>query len=290
MEAYLGFMERFRRSWELGKASWQMLRSNPQFLLFPMVSTVAAVVVAAILGIGGFLAIPDFSDRLESSGNSESWPVYALMVAIVLAGTIITIYFNTALAAAVMQEMDGQDATFKSGLAAASQRKGTILQWAVISTTVGLILSALRERGGIAGNIASAIGGIAWGLATFFVIPILAARNVGPIDAVKESASLLRRTWGEQVIGGAGVGLFGFIITLPIIIVAIAVAGVGIASGSLAVAIPTIGIGLALGLVAIAVMTSLSSIFRTVVYRWATEHEVAPGYESGMLQHAFAPK
>lgn len=285
----MGFMERFRKSWELGKASWQMLRSNPQFLLFPMVSSVAAVIVAIILGFGGFLAIPDFTDRLEAS-NEQSWPVYALLVLITLVGTIITIYFNTALSAAVMQEMDGQEATFKSGLAVASQRKGIILQWAVISTTVGLVLSALRERGGIAGSIASMIGGMAWGLATFFVIPILAARNVGPVDAIKESASLLKRTWGEQVIGGAGIGLFSFIITLPLIIVAVVLAGIGIGSGSLALAIPTIAVALALILIAVAVGTSLSSIFHTVVYRWATAHDVAPGYESGMLESAFAPK
>jgi len=285
----MGFMDRFRSSWELGKASWQMLRGNPQFLLFPMVSTVAAVIVAAILGFGGFLAIPDFTDRIEAS-NEQSWPVYVLLVIITLVGTMITIYFNTALSAALMQEMDGQEATFKSGLAVAGQRKGIILQWAVISTTVGLVLSALRERGGIAGSIASMIGGMAWGLATFFVIPILAARNVGPVDAIKESASLLKRTWGEQVIGGAGIGLFSFVITLPLIIVAVVLAAVGIGSGSLAVAIPAIAVALALGLVAIAVGTSLSSIFHTVVYRWATERDVAPGYESGMLESAFAPK
>lgn len=286
----MNFMDRFRRSWELGKASWAMLRSNPQFVLFPMVSTVAAVLVAALLGLGGFLAIPDFSDRLEAGTSSESFPLYILMVVIILVGTMITIYFNTALSAAVLQEMDGQESTFKSGLAAANQRKGTIIQWAVISTTVGLILSALRERGGIAGAIASWIGGMAWGLATFFVIPVLAARDIGPVDAIKESAGLLRRTWGEQVIGGAGVGLFGFIITLPIFIVAVVIAGVGIVSGSLIVAIPCVAIGLALGLLAIGVMTSLSAIFRTVVYRWATAHEVAPGYERGLLETAFARK
>jgi hypothetical protein len=39
--------------------------------------------------------------------------------------------------------------------------------------------------------------------------PVLAVEEIGPIEAVKRSASLLKRTWGEQIAGnlGDGVGL-----------------------------------------------------------------------------------
>ena len=37
--------------------------------------------------------------------------------------------------------------------------------------------------------------------------PVLVTRDIGPVDAVKESALLLKQTWGENLVGQGGVGL-----------------------------------------------------------------------------------
>jgi len=60
-------------------------------------------------------------------------------------------------------------------------------------------------------------------IATFLVVPVLVTRDVGPVDAVKESAVLLKETWGENIIGSVGLGFaFGLLV----------VCGVAIASRS----------------------------------------------------------
>ena len=36
---------------------------------------------------------------------------------------------------------------------------------------------------------------------------VLVVEGVGPVEAIKRSASLLRKTWGEQIVGNFSIGL-----------------------------------------------------------------------------------
>ena len=97
------------------------------------------------------------------------------------------------------------------------------------------MLQLLRERGGIAGAIVAALGGMAWNIITFLVVPVLVVEGVGPIGAIKRSAGLLKKTWGEQVIGSAGIGLVFGLLGL-----AVGVVGIGL-GGSLSAVIAALG-------------------------------------------------
>jgi hypothetical protein len=48
-----------------------------------------------------------------------------------------------------------------------------------MSATVGIILHLIERRAGILGRIATSFIGIAWSLATFFVVPVLILENKG---------------------------------------------------------------------------------------------------------------
>ena len=82
----------------------------------------------------------------------------------------------------------------------ATSKMGTIAGYALIAATVGMILRAIQERVGFIGRIIVGLLGVGWTVATYLVVPVLVTRDVGPIDAVKESAGWLKKTWGENVI------------------------------------------------------------------------------------------
>src|SRR5271170_5255266 len=51
----------------------------------------------------------------------------------------------------------------------------------------------------------TALIGAAWTLATAMTLPILIVEKVGPLEAISRSLDLLRRNWGENLIGNVGI-------------------------------------------------------------------------------------
>ena len=200
-------------TFELMKMSWRVLMLDRELILFPVMSAVGMVLLAGAVFAGGLLG---GAFGLAEEGGEGSGGDLALGLVLAFGSSAIVIFFNAALVAAAQERLRGGDPNVTSGLKAASAHVPQILAWALITTAVTLILQALRERGGIAGQVASMVGGIAWSLATFFVIPLLVAEGIGPIEAIRRSSSLLRQTWGRQISASFGFG----IVTIGAIIVA----------------------------------------------------------------------
>jgi hypothetical protein len=273
----------------LGKASWRVLRSNPALALFPVVSTAVLLLIVAVFGGFAYGIFPWLRDGVQPEGGQAVAGAVTLFVFMAVAYTIV-IYFNSALTVAVMQQLEGGAPSLKNGLRLAGQHKRAIVGYALISATVGLVLSFIREKGGALGQLGAWIGDIAWNLATFFVVPVLVTRNIGPIDAIRESGGLFKRTWGQQVASNAGVGLFSFALLLA----AVAVGGVFVALGAAVGLLPLLIFGVVVGVVLIAgaltIGATLSSIFRVVLYRFATNGQVVQPFDDSDVRNAFRPK
>jgi hypothetical protein len=281
--------ERLSRSWSLVKASASVLNQDKELLLFPLISTVAVIVVAAcfalpILGAGAL-------DGLTRDAEGHV-PVATYVVAFLFyfSQYFVIFFFNSALVGAAMMRLDGKEPTFSDGMRIATSKIGHIAGYALIAATVGMILRAIQERVGFIGRIIVGILGVGWTLATYLVVPILVTRDVGPIDAVKESATLFKKTWGESVIGQGGIGLaFGFI-TFGVILfgIVLIVAAIVAQSGVLIVAAIVLTI-LAVVLLAL-ISSALSGIYAAALYRYATTGEGTQGFATNVMKAAFAPK
>ena len=278
--------ERFSRSWGLIKASAGVLSKDKELLVFPLLSAVCTLIVAAafLLPAFGMGAL----DGLREGGMSATAYLFAFLFYLVQ--YFVIFFFNSALVGAAMIRLEGGDPTLADGLRIASSKVVPILGYAAIAATVGMILRAIQERAGFLGKLVAGFLGVAWTLASFLVVPILVTRNVGPIDAVKESAVLLKKTWGENLIGQGGVGLvFGFIFFALIIvgggaIIAAATTGNGVLIG-LVVAVVIVAMLLA-GLV----QAALSGIYSAALYRYAVGAGDSEGFDAQLLGHAFRTK
>jgi hypothetical protein len=189
---------------------------------------------------------------------------------------------------AALIRLGGGDPTVSDGLSIAASRMGSILGYAAIAATVGMVLRAISERSGFLGRIVVGLMGMAWTLATYLAVPVLVTKNVGPIDAVKESAALFKRTWGEQVVGNFGMGWAMSLVSLAWIAVSV---GVGYVAAQVAPAavLAVVGIGV-LGLVFIGLLSSaLKGIYTAALYRYASTGE-AGSFAPEMVGRAFRPR
>jgi hypothetical protein len=77
----------------------------------------------------------------------------------------------------------------------------------MLAATVGTILRLLEENFGWLGKLVISLVGVAWSIATFFVVPVIAYENVGPFDALKRSTTMMKNKWGESIGAGFSFGL-----------------------------------------------------------------------------------
>lgn len=282
---------RYHNSWQLVKASWAVLRSDKQLILFPIISAVTMIMISIVFLIPvGVLFGSMTQATVQSESNSDTIG-YAVLFVFYLVSYTISIFFNVALVGAAMIRLDGGSPTIGDGLRIARSKFSIILQYALISATVGIILRVIQDKFGFLGSIVAWLGGLAWNIATYLVVPILAAQDVNPVDAVKQSANLLKRTWGEQLIADAGLGFaFGVLTFLTIVVGMILTFALGVAANSVALVVffivATIVVVIALSVIA----GALSGIYQAALYRYA-ETGVAPdNFDIEMIKNAFRDK
>lgn len=274
-------MDRIRRSWHLTKASWAVLQADRELLVFPLLSFLALVVVLITFIVPAWFVF-GFTD--PDTGAYNVGTIAFGFVFYVVAYSVM-FFFNTALVGAAMIRMGGGDPTVADGFRIARSRLPAIIGYAVIAATVGMVLRFISERAGFIGQLVIGVLGFAWSVLTFLVVPVLAAEQVGPIDAVKRSGALLRKTWGEQLIGGGGIGLvFGFLV-LAVITLGVAVT-MALSTVSVALAI-VCGIVVVLAVGAISLVgAALGGIYTASLYRFATTGE-AGAFDADEMTAAF---
>lgn len=274
--------DRVSRSWELAKASASVLRSDKELLVFPVLSGLAAMIVAAT-----FL-VPAFAMKVfDGEAGVGSFVLGFLFY---LCQYFVIFFFNAALVAAAMIRLEGGDPTVADGLRAARERIGPILGYAAIAATVGMLLQAMKNKdNNFVMRMVGSLLGVAWTMASFLVVPVLVMQNVGPIDAIKRSVELLKRTWGENAIGNVGIGLvFGLVTVLLVVVAAVLVFLAASVSGALAV---TVAVFAVLALVTLGIIQSaLSGVYSAALYRYATVGEAPAGFSGTGLQTAFQPR
>jgi len=262
----------------LAKGSWGVLREDRKLMWLPALSGVAMLVVA--LAFFGPVAL-----IVDNGSGDSSKPIAWILGAIgYLTITYVLVFFNAALVFAADKRLRGEEVTIGEAVHAAGARAHVLLPWAVLSATVSVALRALEERFGILGRIVGSLIGLAWSLVTFLVLPVLVIEQLGPIQAVKRSAELFKRTWGENVMVNAGIGLVALVATLVGALPCVLLIAIG---GPIAI----IGIiALVAWVIAVQIVAAaLTGILQMALYRFAVDGTV-PGFDLDQLRGAFRPR
>ncbi|MBN8887038.1 MAG: hypothetical protein J0I77_15055 [Rudaea sp.] len=278
--------EKLSRSWILVKASAAVLKEDKKLLVYPALSAVCTVIVAA-----SFFVPAAFAGVFTRNMGDHLTPGRALLLfAFYLVQYSVIIFFNSALVAAALIRLRGGEPTLADGFNAAKARLPAILGYAAIAATVGMILRSLQERAGFIGRWVIGLIGMAWSLATFLVVPILVNSDVGPVDAIKHSAELLKRTWGENLLGNVGIGVVFGLLSVVVVLVGVLLVIPAIGSQS-AVAIGAVCALIVLAVILIAlVQSALQGIYAAAIYRYAEEGATSPGFDQALIANAFQPK
>lgn len=264
--------------------------SDKELLYLPIASGFACLAFSVIIFAVYALAFPSQIAAFGAATGPHALPVtqgmWACLFLFYLVNYFIVVFFNVALVAAASDRLTGGNATINYGLQVAWQRKGKIFQWALLASTVGIILNALERRLGWLGRLVTNFIGVAWTMATFFVVPLLAAEDVGPAEALVRSGELFTETWGEQLVGGFSFGLIFVLLAIPGAALPFLLGSAFGSTGVVTGAILMIVYWLLLSVISAAVQ----GIFNAALYRYATTKEVPPSFRLSDFSTAWQPK
>ena len=268
----------------LMKASLNVLKLDKELMFFPVMSGIASALV-----IASFVAPVVATGAWQIfEGGGGGYLEMSIMFGMYVVLYTVTFFFNAALVGAALIRLDGGDPTVGDGLAIASKRMGSILGYAVIAATVGMVLRMISERGGIFAKIAAMFAGVAWTLATYLAVPVLVTKNIGPVDAIKESAQIFKRTWGENMVGNLGLSWAMFFVYFAW---TVAFIGLSVLAGMVApiAVLPIVGVGF-VGYIFLAIMGSaLSGIYTAALYRFAMTGDTGM-FDANLIGNAFRTK
>jgi hypothetical protein len=253
---HMNIFEKLSNGWKLSMNSLKVLKENKQLILFPVLSGISMILI-----IGSFIVAMLATAGWQPDGIRESGTLfnYGFGFLFYLINYFVVVFFNTALIQCTRDYFNGEKPSVKKGLQFSMSRLGAIFTWALFAATVGFLLRIIQENLGWLGKIITGLIGIVWGIATFFVVPIIAYDNLNPLQAVKRSALLMKEKWGESLVSTFS---FGLLKLLAFIVVCIPLYLLGFLIH------PIAGIALAaLGaFLVIAVMSAAQTIFISAVY------------------------
>lgn len=256
----MNFFDRLSSGWTISMNSFTILKKNKQLIIFPILSGISLVLTAGVF-ILGVLAVAGWDvDYIKTDNRVVN---YALLFGFYFVNYFIVVFFNMALIHCSKLYFDGEEVTVSKGLQFSASRIGVIVSWAMFAATVGNILKIIQENTGTIGKIVTGLLGFVWGVTTFFVVPVIAYENLGPVDAFKRSAQLMKNKWGESLGATFSLGLVQMaavlLAAIPVFLIA---AYVNIFAG--------IFIGIVAGVAIFAVFSAAQTIFISSVYNNVT--------------------
>ncbi len=283
-------MNAFSRSLEIAKLSFSVINQDRELLLFPILGGIFSLLYMAAISVPAFLYLTPTDGGAAQNDVLLYGGLFVLYFGLAFCAT----FFNTCVVFSTKTRFEGGDASFGESLAFAFSRIHLIFSWSLLAASVGLLLRILdniAERSGMVGKIilgiVTSLLGLAWSVITIFVVPSMVYHGLGPIDAIKRSVSVLKKTWGESLIRHYGLGLLqvAFIILGAVVFgFLFSVVGGGTAAIVLGVVAAVYFIGL------FTVFSLMNSIFNTALYVYAESGKLPSGFNRDILQNAITPR
>lgn len=277
--------ERIRAGWSLTMQSMEVLKADKELLLFPLMSGISLVLVSASFLVPIF-GNEEFIQSLENNPAAQEPVFYIGLFIFYFVNYFIIMFFNAALIGCAMIRFEGGNPTLADGFRTSMSCLPQIFGWALVSATVGVILRIIESRSETVGRIVAGLLGTAWNIATYFVLPVLVVEKVGPVEAFKRSAGILKRAWGEALTANIGIGLIIF----AMILVACIPAVLGFMAGTET----AILVGMTLSIAGIILVSLISSVLGTIItaalYEYAGYDRVPEQFDKYLLEQAFKHK
>lgn len=316
-------MGRLQRSWSILKSSFSILGRNKTLLFFPIINFFIVLFICSlfILPAGYY-----FYDKLGDNANSGKMTIavtgsagnsaqaearfedkesgfemtaadWSIWIALYIFSVFVATYLNVAFYTEILNAVRGGSVDIANGFKTANRKIIQIFFWACLAGSVGLIIKMIEERLDFLGRIIMKIIGIAWSIASLFVIPVIVTEeltNRNPFSYLKKSSSIIVRTWGESLVGYVGFSTFNGLVFIASFIVMLAfdIFAMAVIKGQVGavLAIACSASWLILIIAFLYIVGVAEKIYRGALYLYASEGLLPEQYSREVMEGAWKRK
>lgn len=261
-------MKRFKRSWEVAKVVFWVMRKDKEMLLFPLFAGILSVLFSAVIIIS-----TDVVQYLETEQGLGHPVVLAVAFLLYFGLTFIVSFFNVCTVFTSKTRFEGGNASFMDSIKFSAGKFTRIIQWSFLQATVGVLLLilrlAIRRLPPVAALIPHALQ-MAWSTVTIFVLPTFVYEDVGPFRAIRQSISILRKTWGETVIQSIGLGFILFVGLFVVFVSHGLLISLAVSNSSIRFELVSLTSCVVSTLIVVLLFSVANTVFKTALYVYAT--------------------
>lgn len=285
---------KFKTSWLLLKQTATVFTNNKQLLKYPAMSLLFNALVLFAFGAIIIYFHDVFLEKTTTIYGDDEYNLTNAGLVIgffyyVIANSVLY-FFTAALTAHILDIFKGQSKPLSEYLKLAQSKLLTIVSFAILATTVGMILRFIEQRFRFVGFLVSKLIGLAWALANLFTLAVIVESDATAPTAIKKSSQLFISRWGENILSRAGFGLATFFIYLGIITVVtvfMMTATILLGVGGLLVSLVLVVLVI---LVLALIESTLSTILNTALYFYTKYDQIPAAFTRDMLNSVLIPK
>jgi len=213
-------MSKIRSSWRLFRVSVGVLRRQPKLLVFPVLTSVFTLAIIACFALSFLVQNGAMVTRSDTWAKAfdAAWDsvergkglhlgaaFYACMIGFYFLAMFCATFVNTAFFHETLESLRGGSVSVGRGIRFSVSRLRSIVLWTLCAGLIGLAIKAIESRLDFVGRMIASALGLAWSVASVFVIPalVLSDKAATPVELVKRSAAALKRRWGEALTSSA---------------------------------------------------------------------------------------
>lgn len=269
---------RMARGCHLGVRSLIVVLRDKTLLVFPLIPFTCVIAAASVLwwflGNDQVLWVFLTAHLMQPKNLLISYAVYLLF-------GVLSVFFSVGLVTCTRITLEERDSKFLDGFRYAIRNVHWITIWAFISWTIGPFLNLLDYLRHTTLWVRKVLN-TSWSMISYFVVPVLVVDKVNIFSALRRSVDVMSNTWGKGAV--SRLGMFWFFVLLNIPTAILFAAGHypdGPWPNSLTLVV------LLYIYATIVVYQTANSVLSVVLYKYASDGTVVPGFNEVHLKSAF---
>ncbi len=213
-------MTSLKRSWVIFFSCLRLFSQNKRLIIFPLFAIFAEILLF-VLVFGAMLMI-HFHGHLSRLWHLEENPPIVWIYIIYLLLYYVIFHFVSLLISGGLliyqwRRFQNKPISMIKAVGLSVRRWLLIVKWMLVFSCVNIFMVIFEKPSNWLGKLSANYLGLCWWLSISLVFPIIIIEQKSPLNALRTSASLIKKTWGERISRRIGFGLIYMLLLLPVI-------------------------------------------------------------------------